>query len=368
MHYDYLIVGAGLYGSVFARQMTDAGKRCLVIDRRAHVAGNAYTQSIASIDVHMYGAHIFHTSNERVWTYVNRFGDFLPYIHTVMANFQGELYNLPFNMNTFSRLWGVATPREAQIMIFSQQACAAGEPKNLEEQAIRLVGFDLYEKLIRGYTQKQWGRPCTELPPFIIRRLPVRFTFDNRYFNDLYQGIPQEGYTALAQRLLEGIEVRLNTDYLCDRAQLNTLANRVVFTGPIDAYYDYALGHLAYRSLRFETELLDEPNHQGCAVMNYTDAETPFTRVIEHKHFAFGDQQQTVITREYPMEWTPDAEPYYPVNDAQNQRLFAEYRALAQTEKTVLFGGRLGEYAYYDMDAVILSALEAADREQQICV
>ncbi len=368
MQYDYLIVGAGLYGSVFARQMTDAGKRCLVIDRRDHVAGNAYTNRMDSIDVHRYGAHIFHTSNAHVWAYVNRFSEFLPYLHTVMANYHGELYNLPFNMNTFSRLWGIATPREAQIMIFSQQACAAGDPQNLEEQAIRLVGTDLYEKLIRGYTQKQWGRPCTELPPFIIRRLPVRFTFDNRYFNDLYQGIPKEGYTALVERLLDGIEVRLQTDYLRDRSQLDPLAKKIVFTGPIDAYYDHALGYLAYRSLRFETERLNEPNHQGCAVMNYTDAETPYTRVIEHKHFAFGDQAHTFITREYPMEWTPGAEPYYPVNDAENQRLFAAYRALAQSETRVLFGGRLGEYAYYDMDAVIHSALEAADREQQICV
>lgn len=363
MQYDYLIVGAGLYGAVFARQMTDAGKRCLVVERRSHIAGNAYTEQIAGIDVHLYGAHIFHTSNERVWAYVNRFAAFNHYIHTVMANFQGELYNLPFNMNTFYRMWGVTTPQAALEKITSQRALATAEPANLEEQAIRLVGEDIYEKLIRGYTQKQWGRPCAELPAFIIRRLPVRYTFDNRYFNDRYQGIPQDGYTAMVAKLLDGIEVRLNTDYLADRQALRALGKSVVFTGPIDAYFNHSLGHLAYRSLRFETETLQESNHQGCAVMNFTDTQTPYTRIIEHKHFTFGEQPQTVITREYPAEWSPGDEPYYPVNDAENQQLYAAYRALAQAEQGVLFGGRLGEYRYSDMDAVILSALEASDRE-----
>ncbi|MEN6418624.1 MAG: UDP-galactopyranose mutase [Clostridiaceae bacterium] len=364
MQYDYLIVGAGLYGAVFARQMTDAGKKCLVIERRGHIAGNAYTLKTADIDVHVYGAHIFHTSNERVWMYVNRFSAFNSYIHTVMANYRGELYNLPFNMNTFARMWGVATPQQAREIIERQRAAAAdGVPRNLREQAIRLVGTDIYEKLIRGYTLKQWGRPCEELPPFIIRRLPVRYTFDNRYFNDVHQGVPESGYTALFSRLLSRIEVRLNTDYLLDPYAFSALAKKTVFTGAIDSYFGYSLGHLAYRSLRFESETLETPNFQGCAVMNYTDAETPYTRIIEHKHFTFGMQPQSVITREYPVEWTPGTEPYYPVNDAPNQLIYDRYLALAKAQPSVLFGGRLGEYRYADMDAIVLSALEAADRE-----
>lgn len=367
VQYDYLIVGAGLYGAVFARQMTDAGKKCLIVERRGHIAGNAYTEKIADIDVHVYGAHIFHTSNERVWTYVNRFSFYNSYIHTVIANYHGELYNLPFNMNTFVRMWGVATPQQAREIIERQRADAAdGVPSNLREQAIHLVGTDIYEKLIRGYTLKQWGRPCEELPPFIIRRLPVRYTFDNRYFNDVHQGVPEDGYTAMVSRMLSGIDVRLNTDYLLDSRALSALAPKIVFTGAIDSYFGYSLGHLAYRSLRFESETLKTANYQGCAVMNYTDSETPYTRIIEHKHFAFGTQPQTVITREYPVEWAPGAEPYYPVNDASNQLLYNRYLALAKAQPSVLFGGRLGEYRYADMDAVILSALEAADREMAL--
>lgn len=366
MEYDYVVVGAGLFGASFARRMTDAGKRCLVIERRNHIAGNAYTQQIAGIDVHMYGAHVFHTSNERVWSFVNRFSSFYPYQHTVLANYRGERYNLPFNMNTFHQMWGVETAEQAREKIAAQQIFPLDmEPRNLEEQAIRLVGTELYEKLILGYTQKQWGRPCSELPAFIIRRLPVRFTYDNRYFSDRFQGVPMEGYTALVCRMLEGIDLQLNTNYLANRQSVRALAEKVVFSGPIDTYFDYALGHLAYRSLRFETVLLEETDHQGCAVINHTDAEVPYTRVIEHKHFIGGNQPQTVFTREFAMEWTPGEEPFYPVNDEQNQALFARYRALAESEHNVLFGGRLGEYRYYDMDAVILSALEAADREER---
>lgn len=364
MQYDYLIVGAGLYGAVFARQMTDAGKKCLVVERRGHIAGNAYTEKIADIYVHVYGAHIFHTSSERVWTFVNRFSSFNNYIHTVMANYRGELYNLPFNMNTFTRMWGIATPQQACEIIERQRVIADdGVPSNLREQAIRLVGTDIYEKLIRGYTFKQWGRPCEELPPFIIRRLPVRYTFDNRYFSDVHQGVPEDGYSEMVSRMLSGIDVRLNTDYILDSYALSALAKKIVFTGAIDSYFGYSLGHLAYRSLRFESETLETPNFQGCAVMNFTDAETPYTRIIEHKHFAFGMQPQTVITREYPVEWTPGAEPYYPVNDAPNQQLYNRYLALAKAQPSVMFGGRLGEYRYADMDAIILSALEAADGE-----
>jgi len=344
--------------------MTDSGKRCLVVERRNHIAGNAYTQKIAGIDVHAYGAHIFHTSNERVWAYVNRFSAVHPYTHTVKANYQGEIYDLPFNMNTFSQLWGDISPEQAKDIIVSQQTLAKDtNPHNLEEQAIRLVGTEIYEKLIRGYTQKQWGRSCGELPAWIIQRLPVRFTYDNRYFEDKYQGIPVEGYTVLAGRLLEGIDVRLNTNYLSDRNELRWLAEKIMFTGPIDAYFGYSIGRLSYRSLKFETELLDEFDYQGCAVMNFTDLETPYTRVLEHKHFAGGNQQMTVITREYPADCSLTEEPFYPVNDEVNQSLYSDYRKLAQTEKGVLFGGRLGEYRYYDMDATILSALQAADRE-----
>lgn len=367
MQYDYLIVGTGLYGAVFARQMTDVGRKCLVVERRNHIAGNVYTEKVADIDVHVYGAHIFHTSNERVWKYVTRFSVFNNYVHTVMANFHGDLYNLPFNMNTFARMWGITTPQQAYEIIERQRTNSIDSvPRNLQEQAIRLVGTDIYEKLIRNYTFKQWGRPCEELPPFIIRRLPVRYTFDNRYFSDVHQGVPEGGYTAMLSRMLEGIEVRLNTDFLLDPSVLSAIAKKIVFTGAIDSYFGYSLGHLAYRSLRFESETLDMANYQGCAVMNYTDAETPYTRIIEHKHFVFGTQPQTVITREYPAEWTPGAERYYPINDVGNQRLYSEYRVLAAKESNVLFGGRLGEYKYYDMDAVILSALEAADKEMSV--
>ena len=361
--YDYLIVGAGLFGAVFAREMTDAGKRCLVIDRRDHVAGNACTETVEGIAVHRYGAHIFHTNDYTVWSYVNRFARFNRFTNSPIANYKGELYNLPFNMNTFHQMWGVTTPAQARAEIRRQQEASGGEPQNLEEQAIRLVGRDIYEKLIKGYTQKQWGRPCTELPSFIIRRLPVRFTYDNNYFNAYHQGIPEDGYTALVERMLEGIPVHLHTDFLPRREELSALAERVLYTGPIDAYFDYRLGALEYRSLRFETELLDTDNYQGNAVVNYTDAETPYTRIIEHKHFVYGTQPKTVITREYSAEWRPGDEPYYPVNDGKNAALYRAYRELAQREHRVIFGGRLGEYRYYDMDQVVRAALDCA-REQ----
>ena len=365
--YDYLIVGAGLVGAVFAHEATAAGKRCLVIDKRDHIAGNIYTEEIEGIAVHRYGAHIFHTNNQEVWDYVNRFARFNRYTNSPVANYKGELYNMPFNMNTFNKMWGVITPAEAQAKIEAQRAEHYTEhPRNLEEQAINLVGMDIYEKLIKGYTEKQWGRPCTALPAFIIKRLPVRFTFDNNYFNALYQGIPEEGYTALVANLLQGIEVRLNTDYLADRAALDALACKVVYTGPIDAYFDYKLGTLQYRSVRFETEVLDMPNYQGNAVINYTDAETPYTRIIEHKHFVFGSTEpgtKTVISREYSAEWKPGDEPYYPVNDEENGALYARYKELADAQPQVLFGGRLGEYKYYDMDRVIEVALQRVREE-----
>ena len=358
--YDYLIVGAGLYGAVFAQEARQAGKKCLVIDRRDHIAGNIYTEDVEGIQVHRYGAHIFHTNSKEVWAYVNRFASFNRYTNSPIANYRGEIYNLPFNMNTFNRMWGVVTPAQAQAKIEEQRAAAGiTEPKNLEEQAISLVGTDIYEKLIKGYTQKQWGRPCTELPAFIIKRLPVRFTYDDNYFNALYQGIPEAGYTELAARLLEGTEVRLGEEYLSKKAAWDALAEKVVYTGPVDAYFDYRLGVLEYRSVRFETETLDMENYQGSAVVNYTDAETPYTRIIEHKHFAFGTQPKTVISREYSAEWKQGDEPYYPVNDEKNGALYAKYKALADAEPNVLFGGRLGEYKYYDMDKVIEVALAA---------
>ena len=365
--YNYLIIGAGLYGAVFAQRAKAAGKSVLVIDKRNHIAGNVYTEKVAGIDVHKYGAHIFHTNNKEVWNYVNRFVTFNRFTNSPVANYKGELYSLPFNMYTFNRMWGVVTPDEAAAKIAEQRAAAGiTEPKNLEEQAISLVGTDIYEKLIKGYTQKQWGRPCTELPSFIIKRLPVRLTFDNNYFNALYQGIPIGGYTQLVENLLEGIEVRLGVDYLEHKDELDALAEKVVYTGPIDAYFGYRLGALEYRSVRFETELLDIPNFQGNAAVNYTDAETPYTRIIEHKWFTFGkdedgnDLPKTVISREYSSEWHPGDEPYYPVNDEKNSALYAKYKALAEKEPKVLFGGRLGEYKYYDMDAVIAAALTAA--------
>ena len=358
MKYDTLIVGAGLYGAVFARGLSDRGKRVLVIEKRNHVGGNVYTEDVEGIQVHVYGAHIFHTNDKKVWNYVNRFAEFNRYTNSPVANYRGELYSLPFNMYTFNKMWGVVTPQEAEAKIAAQRAAAGiAEPKNLEEQAISLVGTDIYEKLVKGYTEKQWGRPCTELPAFMIRRLPVRFTFDNNYFNARYQGIPTEGYTRLVERLLEGVEVRLGTDYVADKAGFDAMAETVVYTGAVDRYFNYCFGPLQYRSVRFETELLDTPNYQGNAVVNYTDRETPYTRIIEHKHFVFGTQPKTVVSREYSAEWKPGDEPYYPVNDTVNSALYLRYKELANREEKVIFGGRLGEYRYYDMDAVIASAL-----------
>ncbi len=363
LKYDYLIVGAGLYGAVFARRMTDAGKRCLIIDRRNHIAGNIYTKEIEGIQVHMYGPHIFHTDDEEVWRYVQRFAKFNHFRYEPVANYKGGLYNLPFNMNTFHQLWGVNTPGEAEKILAEQRREVSGEPGNLEEQAIKLIGHDIYEKLIKGYTQKQWGRPCDELPSFIIRRLPVRLRFDNNYFNHPYQGIPIGGYTKMVKNMLEGIEVRLSVDYLANKPELDALAEKVVYTGPIDAYFQYKYGPLEYRSLRFETETLDCDNFQGVAGMNFTDSETPYTRIVEHKWFEFGkgNAGKTVITREYPKEWQPGDEPYYPVNDEKNSVLYAKYKSLADAEINVVFGGRLGEYKYYDMDKVIRAALDAVN-------
>ena len=357
--YDYLVVGAGLYGAVFANACKAHGKTVLVIDKRPDIGGNVYTENIEGINVHKYGAHIFHTNNERVWKYVNRFATFNRFTNSPVANYKGELYSLPFNMYTFNKMWGVTTPDEARAVIDEQRRKAGiDNPTNLEEQAISLVGRDIYEKLVKGYTEKQWGRKCTELPAFIIKRLPVRFTFDNNYFNALYQGIPVGGYTRLVENILAGIEVRLGVDYLENRAEYDAICDKVVFTGAIDAFYDYRLGNLEYRSVRFETEVLDTPNYQGNAAVNYTDSDTPYTRIIEHKWFEFDyDNPKTVISREYSSEWKPGDEPYYPVNDEKNSRLYEEYRKLADKEERVIFGGRLGEYRYYDMDAVIDAAL-----------
>ena len=362
--YDYLIVGAGLFGATFAHEANLRGKRCLVIDRRKHTGGNIYCESVAGINVHVYGAHIFHTSDKRIWNYVNQFAEFNRYTNSPIANFKGEIYNLPFNMNTFNKLWDVITPAEAQARISAQRMAAGiSVPHNLEEQAISLVGTDIYEKLIKGYTEKQWGRPATELPAFIIKRLPVRFTYDNNYFNDKYQGIPEGGYNQITARLLDGIEVRLETDYFTHRAELDALANKTVFTGMIDEYYGYRFGNLEYRSLRFEHQTLGVENYQGNAVVNYTDRETAFTRIIEHKHFEFGTQDKTVITREYPAEWKQGDEPYYPVNDDKNNALYLQYKALADQENFVIFGGRLADYKYYDMHQVIASALVRVEKE-----
>ena len=368
MKYDYLVVGSGLYGAVFAREAADRGKKVLVIDKRPNVAGNIYTEKVEGIHVHKYGAHIFHTNDTKVWKYITRFAEFNRFTNSPVANYRGELYSLPFNMYTFNKMWGVVTPTEAAAKIEEQkkEACIT-EPKNLEEQAISLVGRDIFEELIKGYTEKQWGRDCKELPAFIIKRLPVRLTFDNNYFNAVYQGIPIGGYTQLVEHLLEGIEVRLNTDYLEQKEKLDRLAETVVYTGPIDAYFGYSLGALEYRSVRFETEVLDIPNFQGNAAVNYTDRETPWTRIIEHKWFEFGKDEQgqdlpkTVISREYSSEWKPGDEPYYPVNDEKNGALYAEYKKLADAEQNVIFGGRLAEYRYYDMDAVIASALQKSE-------
>lgn len=359
MKYDYLIVGAGPFGAVFAHEATKRGKRCLVIDKRNHVGGNMYCEKVEDINVHKYGAHIFHTSNKEVWDYVNQFCTFNNYINSPIANYKGEIYNLPFNMNTFNRLWGVVTPAEAKAKIDEQiKESGITEPKNLEEQAISLVGKDIYEKLIKGYTEKQWGRQCRELPAFIIKRLPVRYTYDNNYFNDKYQGIPEGGYNVIFDKLLKGIDIELNTDFFEKKEELLQKANKIVFTGMIDQYFDYQYGVLEYRSLRFEHEILDEENHQGNAVVNYNEREVSYTRIIEHKHFEFGKQSKTVITREYPAEWKQGDEPYYPVNDEKNTTLYEQYKELASHETNILFGGRLGEYKYYDMDKVIASALE----------
>ena len=359
--YDYLVVGSGLYGAVFARQATDAGKKVLVVDRRPNVGGNVYTEEIEGINVHKYGAHIFHTNDKRVWEYVNRFAEFNRFTNSPVANYKGEIYSLPFNMYTFNKMWGVVTPEEAQEKIDEQKKEVTGVPQNLEEQAISLVGRDIYEKLVKGYTEKQWGRPCTELPPFIIKRLPVRMTYDNNYFNATYQGIPVGGYKAMVTQMLEGIEVWTGVDYLENREVLNSLADHVVYTGAIDEYFDFCEGALEYRSVRFETEVIDKPTFQGNAAVNYTDSETPWTRIIEHKWFEFGTQPKTVISREYSSEWKPGDEPYYPVNNEKNNKLYEKYKKLAAKEENVTFGGRLGEYKYYDMDAVIAAALRKSD-------
>lgn len=362
--YDYLVVGAGLYGATFARQAKEHGKSVLVIDKRDHIGGNVYTEKIEGINVHKYGAHIFHTNNKKVWDYVNRFAEFNRFTNSPVANYKGELYSLPFNMYTFNKMWGVVTPEEAAAKIEEQKRDAGiTDPSNLEEQAISLIGTDIYKKLVKGYTEKQWGRDCKDLPAFIIKRLPVRLTFDNNYFNALYQGIPVGGYTKMVENMLEGIEVRLGEDYLSDREKNDAMADKIIYTGAIDAFYDYKLGYLEYRSVRFENELLDKPNFQGNAAVNYTDRETPWTRIIEHKWFEFGKDEQgndlpkTVISREYSSEWKPGDEPYYPVNDEKNGNLYQEYKKLADTEEKVVFGGRLGEYKYYDMDQIIDVAL-----------
>ena len=358
MKYDYLIVGAGLYGAVMAHELTKKGKRCLVIDKRSHIAGNIYCEDIEGIHVHKYGAHILHTSNKKIWEYMNQFAEFNNYINSPIAVYKDELYNLPFNMNTFSKMWGIKTPAEAKAMIEKQvKETGITEPKNLEEQGLSLVGKDVFEKLVKGYTEKQWGRSCSELPAFIIRRLPVRFTYDNNYFNDRYQGIPIGGYTKIVEKMLEGVDVQTDTDYFEFRKSNPDIADTTIFTGMIDEYFDYQLGALEYRSVRFETEVLDTDNYQGNAVVNYTEREVPYTRIIEHKHFEFGTQEKTVISREYSSEWKVGMEPYYPVNDEKNSKLFAAYKELAAKEEHVIFGGRLGNYQYYDMDKVVEAAL-----------
>lgn len=362
--FDYLIVGAGLFGSVFAYEATQRGKKCLVIDKRNHIAGNIYTENIEGINVHKYGAHIFHTSDKAIWEYVNRFADFNNFINSPIASYKDELYNLPFNMNTFSKMWGIKTPAEAKEIIAGQIAnLNIGEPQNLEEQALKLVGTDVYEKLIKGYTQKQWGRPCTELPAFIIKRLPLRFTYDNNYFNDCYQGIAKGGYTQIIEKMLAGSDVKTDTDYFEFIKENPDIAEKTVFTGQIDEFFGYRYGALGYRSVRFENEILDTDNYQGDAVVNYTDREVPYTRIIEHKHFEFGKQEKTVISREYSAEWQPGIEPYYPINDEANNALYEKYKTLAATRPDVIFGGRLGQYKYYDMDKVIAAALTAVDAE-----
>ena len=362
--YDYLIVGSGLFGAIFAYEANKKRKKCLVIDKRSHIGGNIYTEIIEEINVHKYGAHIFHTSNKEVWEYINQFAEFNRYTNSPVAIYKDELYNMPFNMNTFNKLWGVKTPEEAKRKIEEEkQESVITEPKNLEEQAISLIGRTIYEKLVKGYTEKQWGRKASELPGFIIKRLPVRFTYDNNYFNDLYQGIPIGGYTAIIEKMLDGIEVRLNCDYFEHKEELNNIAKKIIFTGPIDKFYDYCYGELEYRSVRFETEILDTDNYQGNAVVNYTDIDVPYTRIIEHKHFEFGTQPKTVISKEYSDKWDKDKEPYYPINDDKNNEMYKKYKELADKDNKVIFGGRLGEYKYYDMDKVIEKALECVKKE-----
>ena len=362
--YDYLIVGSGLFGSIFAYEANKKGKKCLVIDKRNHVGGNIYTEKIEKINVHKYGAHIFHTSNKEVWNYINQFAEFNRYTNSPVARYKNEVYNLPFNMNTFNKLWGVFSPEEAKKKIAEELAeVNIDEPRNLEEQAIKLVGKTIYEKLVKGYTEKQWGRKATELPAFIIKRLPVRFIYDNNYFNDLYQGIPVGGYTQIIEKMLKGIDVKLNCDYFNNQEELNKIAKKIIFTGTIDQYYNYQFGELEYRSVRFETEILDMENYQGNAVINYTEYEIPYTRIIEHKHFEFGNQPKTVISKEYSDVWTKDKEPYYPVNDDKNNKLYLKYKEIAAKDSKVIFGGRLGQYKYYDMDKVIIEALNCVRRE-----
>lgn len=361
--YDYLIVGAGLFGAVFAHEATAAGKKCLVLERRGHIGGNCYTEEIEGIQVHKYGAHIFHTSDKYVWDFINRFAEFNNYVNSPIASYKGEIYNMPFNMNTFSKMWGISTPQEAKAMIEEQRKEISGEPQNLEEQAISLVGRDIYEKLVKGYTEKQWGRPCAELPASIIKRLPVRFTYDNNYFNDRYQGIPIGGYTAIIEKLLAGCDIRLDTDFIAEREKYSGMAGKIIYTGMIDEYYGFCYGALEYRSVSFESEVVDTDNYQGVAVVNYTDSATPYTRVIEHKHFDFGKQPKTVISREYPAEWEPGMEPYYPINNLKNQAVYEKYAELAKRESKVIFGGRLGEYKYHDMKDAISGALALAKRE-----
>ena len=362
--YDYLIVGSGLFGAIFAHEAMKKGKTCLVLEKRDHIGGNIYTEEVEGIQVHRYGAHIFHTSNKEVWDYIQQFAEFNRYTNSPIARYKDELYNLPFNMNTFSKMWGIATPAEAKDRI-EEQVKEAGitEPKNLEEQALSLVGRDIYEKLVKGYTEKQWGRRATELPSFIIKRLPVRLTYDNNYFNDKYQGIPVGGYTQIIEKMLEGADVRLNTDFLSDKEGFSAMAHKIVYTGMIDAYYDYSLGELEYRSLRFEDEILDTDNYQGNAVVNYTEYEVPYTRIIEHKHFEYGTQDKTVITKEYPDKWTKEKEPYYPINNEKNNSLYEKYKEYSKKDKNIVFGGRLGQYKYYDMDKVIEQALECVKGE-----
>lgn len=360
--YDFIIAGSGLFGSVFACEANKRGKRCLVVEKRDHIGGNIYTEEIKGIQVHRYGAHIFHTSNKKVWDYIQQFAEFNRYTNSPVAYYKGEIYNMPFNMNTFHKMWGVVSPEEAKLKIEEQKAQYGTDvPQNLEEQAVSLVGRDIYERLVKGYTEKQWGRRAAELPPEIIRRLPVRFTYDNNYFNDLYQGIPIGGYTKIIEKMLEGIEVRINTDYLKCRQELNSLADKIIYTGPIDEYFNYQYGELEYRSLRFETEVLEQENYQGNAVVNYTEYEIPYTRIIEHKHFEFGTQPETVISREYPVAWKRGDEPYYPVNNDKNNKLYQKYEDRAREEKNVIFGGRLGRYRYYDMHHVVEEALKTVE-------